>query len=38
MNLSSLRPAQGSNKARKRIGRGPGSGMGGTSTVRTVEI
>lgn len=32
MNLSNLRPAAGSTKTRKRIGRGPGSGMGGTST------
>ena len=32
MNLSSLTPAAGSTKDRKRIGRGPGSGMGGTST------
>ena len=32
MNLNSLRPAEGSIKTRKRIGRGPGSGLGGTST------
>lgn len=32
MNLSSLKPAAGSVKTRKRIGRGPGSGLGGTST------
>ena len=32
MNLSSLHPAEGSVKTRKRIGRGPGSGLGGTST------
>ena len=32
MNLSNLRPAEGSIKTRKRIGRGPGSGLGGTST------
>ncbi len=32
MNLSSLRPAIGSVKSRRRIGRGTGSGMGGTST------
>lgn len=32
MNLSSLKPANGSTKTRKRIGRGPGSGLGGTST------
>jgi len=32
MNLSSLKPAEGSRKTRKRIGRGEGSGQGGTST------
>lgn len=32
MDLSNLQPAVGSNKDRKRIGRGPGSGYGGTST------
>jgi large subunit ribosomal protein L15 len=32
MNLSNLKPAEGSVKTRKRIGRGPGSGLGGTST------
>ena len=32
MNLSSLKPAEGSVKDRKRIGRGTGSGKGGTST------
>ena len=32
MNLNSLRPAAGSTKARKRVGRGAGSGLGGTST------
>ncbi|WP_166332412.1 50S ribosomal protein L15 [Sphingobacterium chungjuense] len=32
MNLSNLRPAEGSTKNRKRIGRGQGSGRGGTST------
>lgn len=32
MNLSSLKPAQGSVKNSKRIGRGTGSGKGGTST------
>ena len=32
MNLSNLKPAEGSTKSRKRIGRGPGSGYGGTST------
>ena len=31
MNLSDLRPAEGSRKKRKRIGRGPGSGWGKTS-------
>lgn len=31
-NLNNLKPAVGSNKDRKRIGRGPGSGYGGTST------
>ena len=28
MNLSNLKPAEGSTKTRKRIGRGPGSGFG----------
>lgn len=32
MNLSSLKPAEGSIKQRKRVGRGQGSGRGGTST------
>ena len=32
MNLSSLKPAEGAVKSRKRIGRCPGSGLGGTST------
>ena len=32
MNLSNLQPAPGSVKHRTRIGRGPGSGKGGTST------
>ena len=32
MTLSNLTPAEGSTKTRKRIGRGPGSGLGGTST------
>src|SRR5258706_6916351 len=31
MDLSSLRPAVGANKERKRLGRGPGSGLGKTS-------
>jgi large subunit ribosomal protein L15 len=32
MKLSDLRPARGAVKARKRVGRGPGSGHGKTST------
>lgn len=32
MNLSNLKPAEGLTKTRKRIGRGAGSGLGGTST------
>ena len=32
MDLSNLKPAKGSTKNRKRIGRGQGSGKGGTST------
>ncbi len=32
MKLHELAPAEGSRKNRKRVGRGPGSGMGGTST------
>lgn len=32
MDLSNIQPAVGSTKDRKRIGRGPGSGKGGTST------
>jgi large subunit ribosomal protein L15 len=32
MNLHTLKPAEGSTKNRKRIGRGQGSGRGGTST------
>ena len=32
MDLSNLKPADGSTKNRKRIGRGQGSGTGGTST------
>ena len=31
MNLSNLKPAQGSRKDRKRVGRGPGSGWGKTA-------
>ncbi len=32
MKLNCLQPAEGSTKTRKRVGRGPGSGLGGTST------
>jgi len=32
MKLNNLKPAEGSTHARRRIGRGPGSGLGGTST------
>ena len=32
MELNKLTPAVGSNKSKRRIGRGPGSGKGGTST------
>ena len=32
MDLSTLKPAEGSTHKRTRIGRGPGSGLGGTST------
>ena len=32
MNLSNLQPAPGSTKSEKRVGRGQGSGRGGTST------
>ncbi|MDE6191069.1 50S ribosomal protein L15 [Muribaculum intestinale] len=32
MELNTIQPAVGSNKKKKRIGRGPGSGKGGTST------
>lgn len=32
MDLSNLKPAKGSTKSKKRIGRGQGSGYGGTST------
>ncbi len=32
MNLHDLKPAEGSVKTRKRVGRGAGSGLGGTST------
>ena len=33
MDLSKLKPAAGSVKARKRVGRGTGSGLGGTSNA-----
>ena len=32
MKLNNLKPAEGSTHSRRRIGRGPGSGVGGTST------
>lgn len=32
MDLSNLKPAKGSTKSKKRVGRGQGSGTGGTST------
>ena len=32
MKLNNLTPAEGSTHSRRRIGRGPGSGLGGTST------
>jgi large subunit ribosomal protein L15 len=32
MKLNNLKPAKGSTHSRRRIGRGPGSGLGGTST------
>lgn len=32
MKLNTLKPAEGSTHSRRRIGRGPGSGLGGTST------
>ena len=32
MKLNTLKPVAGATKTRKRIGRGPGSGLGGTST------
>ena len=32
MKLHTLKPAEGSTHSRRRIGRGPGSGLGGTST------
>ena len=35
MKLHNLKPAEGSVNSRRRIGRGPGSGLGGTSTRGT---
>ncbi|MBP3774674.1 MAG: 50S ribosomal protein L15 [Bacteroidaceae bacterium] len=35
MKLHNLKPAKGSTHSRRRIGRGPGSGLGGTSTRGT---
>src|SRR5574344_1129550 len=32
MKLHTLKPAEGSTHSQRRIGRGPGSGLGGTST------
>jgi len=32
MKLNNLKPSEGSTHSRRRIGRGPGSGLGGTST------
>ena len=32
MKLNNLKPVEGSTHSRRRIGRGPGSGLGGTST------
>ena len=32
MKLHTLKPAKGSTHSRRRLGRGPGSGLGGTST------
>ncbi len=32
MKLNNLKPAEGATHSRRRIGRGPGSGLGGTST------
>lgn len=32
MKLHTLKPAKGSTQSRRRLGRGPGSGLGGTST------
>ena len=34
LTLSNLRPARGSTSARKRVGRGPGSGLGKTSLLQ----
>lgn len=33
MKLGNLKPAKGATKSRKRVGRGPGSGHGGTATA-----
>ena len=35
MKLNNLKPAEGSVHSRRRLGRGPGSGLGGTSTRGT---
>ena len=35
MKLHNLKPAKGSTHSRRRIGRGPGAGLGGTSTRGT---
>lgn len=35
MDLSNLKPAEGSTFSKRRLGRGPGSGLGGTSTRGT---
>ena len=37
MNLSNLKPAEGSTKTRKRIGRGPGSGLGGQEVIKELN-
>ena len=36
MKLNNLKPAEGSTHSSRRIGRGPGSGLGGTSTKRKI--
>ena len=38
MNLSNITPAMGSVKTNKRLGRGTGSGKGGTSIVTGKQI